>query len=493
MKNYFKFSIFLVLLLAYTTSCNKDFLETKPAGEVFTTDQLEAAGVHNPEIAGGLVTGIYSTMVQTGTGGTDLQHDDFGQKGYDIYGDMLSGDMALSISTYGWYSTITQFQATQDYTRISTYQVWRYYYRVIRACNVVIDILGGNDVVPELVENQYMMGQAKALRAHAYFYLTQYFTESYDPAAEILPIYITSLDQNGPKVTTQVIFDQIFRDLNESVSLLNGFVRTSGNKFKIDQNVAKGILAYVHAYVGNNEEAKDLTDEIILTNEYPLTTSAQAVGGFNDLNTSSWMWGFDVTLDTGLDLVSWWGQMDIYTYSYAWAGDRKVMDASLFAQIPTNDIRRTQFLNNPTSGYHLSPWKKFFHPARVIGGQRFIETDYLYMRIDEIYLLNAETAAKAGDEVMARQRLKALLALRVPSTTYVDALTGNALQNEIYKQTRIELWGEGKAYLAVKRNHATIVRGSNHLSFVGVPIPYNDDRLTFPIPQAEVQNNPFID
>jgi hypothetical protein len=46
-----------------------------------------------------------------------VQHDDFGQKGYDIYGDMLSGDMALSISTYGWYTTITQFQATQDYTR----------------------------------------------------------------------------------------------------------------------------------------------------------------------------------------------------------------------------------------------------------------------------------------------------------------------------------------------------------------------------------------
>ncbi len=490
MKNYFKFSIFLVFLLAYTTSCNKDYLETQPNGQVFTTEQLAGAGEFNPEIAGGLVTGIYSTMVQTGTGGT-TGHDDFGQKGYDIYGDMLSGDMALSISTYGWYTTITQFQATQDYTYNDTYQVWRYYYRVIRACNVVIDILGGTDVVPELVENQYMMGQAKALRAQSYFYLTQYFTESYNPTAEILPIYITSLDQNGPKVTTQVIFDQIFEDLNDAVTLLNGFERVG--KYQVDQNVAKGILAYVHAYVGNNEEAKDITDEIILTNEYPLTTSAQSVAGFNDLATPSWMWGFDITLDTGLDLVSWWGQCDIYTYSYAWAGDRKVMDNALFAQIPTNDIRRTQFLNNTSSGYHLSPWKKFFHPARVIGGQRNITTDYVYMRIDEIYLLNAETAAKSGDEVMARQRLKDLLALRVPSTTYVDALTGNALQNEIYKQTRIELWGEGKAYLLVKRNQATIVRGTNHLSFVGVPIPYNDDKLTFPIPQAEIQNNPFID
>jgi hypothetical protein len=45
----------------------------------------------------------------------------------------------------------------------------------------------------------------------------------------------------------------------------------------------------------------------------------------------------------------------------------------------------------------------------------------------------------------------------------------------------------------MKRNKATITRGPNHLSFVGVPISYDDDRLTFEIPQAEIQNNPFID
>ncbi len=44
----------------------------------------------------------------------------------------------------------------------------------------------------------------------------------------------------------------------------------------------------------------------------------------------------------------------------------------------------------------------------------------------------------------------------------------------------------------MKRNKATIVRGSNHLSNVGVPISYDDERLTFEIPEAEIQNNPFI-
>ena len=44
----------------------------------------------------------------------------------------------------------------------------------------------------------------------------------------------------------------------------------------------------------------------------------------------------------------------------------------------------------------------------------------------------------------------------------------------------------------MKRNQATVTRGSNHLSFVGQPIPYNDERMQFEIPQDEIQNNPFL-
>ena len=69
---------------------------------------------------------------------------------------------------------------------------------------------------------------------------------------------------------------------------------------------------------------------------------------------------------------------------------------------------------------------------------------------------------------------------------------GQALKNEIYLQTRMELFGEGKSYLAMKRNKASITRGSNHLSSVGEAIPYNDERLTFEIPEGELQFNPFI-
>ncbi|HEU4610273.1 MAG TPA: hypothetical protein VFS31_19270, partial [Chitinophagaceae bacterium] len=77
--------------------------------------------------------------------------------------------------------------------------------------------------------------------------------------------------------------------------------------------------------------------------------------------------------------------------------------------------------------------------------------------------------------------------------SYLDGLSGQDLLNEIYLQSRIELWGEGKSYLAMKRNKATITRGTNHLYEAGNSFQYNDPRLTFVIPQAEVLNNPNLD
>ena len=490
---------FVTLLLLSFTGCKKDFLDVQPTA-FLTEQQVTDAAKNNPDVYTGTMRGIYSLMFQIGTGGILGRADDFGQKGYDIFSDLLSSDMALSISTYGWYRGLTEYTVTTDYTQDIDYMVWRYYYRIIRASNLVIASLGGNDVIPESNDDKYIMGQAKTMRAYGYFYLSQFLMTSYDPAAEALPIYTEPINENQPKSTTQAVFDLIVKDLTEAVSLLNGFDRSAKNE--VNKYVAEGFLAYTYSVMGGNGnyvKAKDLTTDIINNGGFTLMDSTEvvymgdpSVGGFNNVNTPGWMWGVDLTLDNGLNLISWWGQMDAYTYSYQWAGDRKAIDQGLYNKIPANDVRKRQFYPDPGSGYYLVPLYKFYDSGRTFGGQRNITSDYVYMRVAEMYLLNAEAAAKSGDETTAKTSLKELLKHRVPDPSYVDGLSGQALIDEIYLQTRIELWGEGKSYLAMKRNHATIVRGSNHLSYVGIPINYNDPRLTFSIPQSEVQNNPYI-
>jgi starch-binding outer membrane protein, SusD/RagB family len=498
LKYLLSFAVAGTSLLA---GCKKDFLETQPS-QFTTPEQLADAAKQDPKLLSGSITGLYTTMFTVGVGGT-TGHDDFGQKGIDIYTDMVQSDMVLGATNYGWYAPLARYQATIDFTRNETYIPFRYYYRQIFGANTIIDVLGGTDIVPTNATDKATMGQAKAMRAYAYFYLSQLYAKEYGTGNEkILPIYTNSTQLNQPKKTTKEVWDLMVKDLTDAISLLESFTRTS--KDQVDKNVAKGLLAYVLAARGTTA---DLNQVVTLTQDimtaYPKTTPAQLVfngtnattAGFNNVATPSWMWGVDITLAQGLDLISWWGQVDQFTYSYAWAGDPKRIDRGLYDAIRADDIRKNQFASPTATGvsFRLQPVNKFWAPARTSGGQRQITTDYVYMRADEFYLLNAEAKARLGQDGPARTALSSFLSDRITDVSYLTALSGQALLNEIYLQTRIELWGEGKAYLALKRNKATVTRGSNHLFEAGNSFQYNDPKLTFVIPQAEVLNNPNLD
>ena len=479
MKKILTFSI-LSAVAFNLTACKKDFLETKPT-EVVSTAPADVR-----------LNGLYLMTYQTGTGGTS-GHTDFGQKNVDICTDMLCGDMALLATNYGQYRDIANLKATQQPSDNYNYIPWRYYYRLIYEANKSIAELSS----PKNNSEKYTLAQFRALRGYAYFYLMQIFTTKYEPDSRTnsIPLYTTADITGKPRVKQSEVYAQIISDLEFAVTNLNGFARSK--KGMIDKYVAEGLLAYTYAAMGNNQKVADLAQDIVNNSGYPLTTREQIFydtttkkgGGFNDVETKSWMWGVDLITENSFDLISWWGMIDIYTYSYAWAGDGKAVDDKLYAQIRTNDIRKKQF------DEELLPSNKFFAPDRVIGGQRKISTDYIYMRVDEFYLLAAEALAKLGQDAQAKTIYKKLLKLRYPEATaatdiaYVDALTNAQLQDDIYLNTRIELWGEGKSYFAMKRNHKTIERGSNHVEEKNTTFSYDNPRLTFAIPQNESINN----
>lgn len=476
--------IFLTLSLALLAiSCQDEFLETAPT-ETISTPPVEYK-----------LNGLYVMMINTGTGGTTA-HEDFGQKGFDIISDMLSGDLALARNGYNRYLRVANLSSTVDFTQNTpNYIGWRYYYRLIGGANDIITELGGNDATPDGA-NKAIMGQAKAIRAYAYFYLMQFYNQTYNPSADAIPVYTEANQAVQPKSKQSEVYSLIVSDLTSAISLLDGF--SPSNKGYIDEYVAKGILAYTYSAMGENAKAAEVSLDVMNNSGVPVTTNAAALGGFNTLESNpSWMWGFDLTNDNGLDLISWWGQMDMYTYSYQSVGDYKTADEGLMLKLAerTDDIRNGQFTGT-FQGFKYFPTGKFYNGAKVIQGQRNVTDDYIYMRVDEFYLLAAENLAKSGNEAQARTILKNYLgtqAKRMTNVSYIDALSGQALQDEIYLQTRIEFWGEGKSYLAMKRNKATITRGANHQFFKGVSYSYDDTKLTFKIPQAEVQNNPYID
>ena len=241
-------------------------------------------------------------------------------------------------------TTIPNLVCTVDFTREENRIIWDYLYRIVSLANSVIETAGGNAAVPANPDQAKILGQAKASRAYGYWYLAQLFQPEYDPAQPILPYYDGETIETA-KVPASQIYDLIVSDLTDAIAFLDGYIRT--DKSKIDKTVAQGLLAYVYAGMGNWADAKTMADAVIAAG-YPITTAGElafpgAGSGFNNVNTPSWIWGFDLTEDLGHQLIDWWGQMDCFTYSYAWAGDHKSIDDALYGSMEADDIRLTQF------------------------------------------------------------------------------------------------------------------------------------------------------
>lgn len=165
-------------------SCNEDFLDTSP------TETIPNAPNEYK------LNGLYVMMVMDRTGGT-TRHEDFGQKGNDIIMDLLSSDMALAKNSYNRYLRLANLSATEDFTDDFNYIPWRYYYRVIIGANDILTNIDGNSDT-----DKHIIGQTKALRAYAYFYLMQLYNKEYAPNEKAIPIYTNPAqesNQNLPK------------------------------------------------------------------------------------------------------------------------------------------------------------------------------------------------------------------------------------------------------------------------------------------------------
>lgn len=122
MKNIKYFLATIVLGLGLT-SCGDSFLTQYPEGGVLLQDQFDKL----PDNLKGSIMGIYSKMYEYGG-----EHDEFGQRAIDMYGDIQSGDMAMAKSSYGWFES---YERGYFYAYARSY-IWSYYYDMINLANL---------------------------------------------------------------------------------------------------------------------------------------------------------------------------------------------------------------------------------------------------------------------------------------------------------------------------------------------------------------------
>ncbi len=114
------------------------------------------------------------------------------------------------------------------------------------------------------------------------------------------------------------------------------------------------------------------------------------------------------------------------------------------------------------------------------------------MRIEELYLIKAEGEGYTNVTTGAQTLTNLIKTYRDPDYN-CTASSFQDLQNEIWFQRRIELWGEGFSYYDMMRLRKPLNRiGGGFTSSIVFNIEPTNTVLLYDIPQAEVQRNPQI-
>ncbi len=514
-----KILFFSLALMVGLSSCSEKWLQHELTGGSITEDELASLGNTSYE----RVRGLYSLMFQYGG-----DHQTFGQKSIDIATDILAGDVALTNAGYGYWSAEAQGTcSTQGAGR--TAQIWGDNFLIIANANNIIRML--NKAESMSLTDSLALAEAKTIRAYCYFNLAHFFSpaqkdESHsspyvdlDPNFNLkenyptCPIYTGADEEYNeenilvPRLLSGVseVYSFVINDLEDAIALfaeveLKGASRES--KLSVDGDVAKVLLSYAYLQLARYTEDVELYTksyenaiDVINGGKYTmLPYSELTTNGFNDVSNKSWMWGLDVTRENSTGLASFFGQMDIHTYSYAAAGGILGIDKNLYEEIPTTDKRRDWF--NPNISY--CPENKFFDPEKfnpylngtLDGVDRDWLNDAVYMRVEEAYLLAAEAAFRAGNTAEAQNVLGTFLEQRDP-TVAAEVKAGTAdLEKQLYYNWRVEMWGEGRALMTFKRFAMdTKKRGSNHYIKPDKEMKYNDYNVTFDVPYAEYAYN----
>ncbi|MFA7116390.1 MAG: RagB/SusD family nutrient uptake outer membrane protein [Bacteroidales bacterium] len=481
MNKYIKILMIIGVTMFSLTSCS-DYLETNPStsvadNTVFNTTQ-------------GAQSALYGCYFQfeSGTGGTN-RSDDWGYPTHQMTVDVDGEDVIAR----GWYYYDYSYWGHTRGDIFKTYALWTFYYRLINNTNSVITYI--DDATGTQQDKDYIKGQALALRGFAYFNLIRFFQQTYAIAKDMpgVPIYTTPTNdktEGNPRGTVQDTYDQILSDLTQAETLLTGYTRTNATKNHIDKQVCEGILAEVYLTMNKWDEAADYAHTA--RTGYPLTSNKDYLSGFNDLSTSSWLWGIPQTKDQQLGDSSPFSMWSNWNRSNrgAWQYNSFFLNDLFVNLFNDGDIRKDgdtgNDSTNPVKCIHVyagqwlnSSWK-FRDNQEYLGSMVIMRSEVLLL--DEI-----EALARGGNELGAKNLLWQLQDLRHATRT---VSTGEDLISDILKERRKELYGEGFAWFDLKRCELGLKREGAHQWCNGQKVfgPYSW-RFVYQLPTTEIANN----
>lgn len=534
MNNVFKTAAAAVSVVFLLEGCIKEATPT----DVATEDQVSLETT---------VRGIPAALVQAGSTGYANQGAawDFALPAIHLATESMTGDLVVTGNIgYDWFSQWgTNDALGADYAVGAL--TWDNYYTWIMMANSVISQIDASDLSSLESDEKTYLGLAYAYRAMFYFDLVRLYefkkntvTQADDVLGLGVPIVLPETTEaqakNNPRAKVDDIYDTvIFPDLDMAEELLATYAAPDkytislafvygmkaraylerGTAFNDAGNTAESVSAYKSA-------AEYARKAITASGCTPLTQDQweDPINGFNNAGSNNaWIWGLALPSESVTNLFCFTAHMSCENDWAPYHAGRGI-SRNLYNSINLKDFRRHSWLDPDRGSYDykscrddadeyfaesLADYANIkFRPAQGayeaynVGGA----ADHCCMRVEEMYFIEAEATAQAGDLAGGISLLNDFMtSYRMMDGASYDcsarSTTLSSFINELMLQKRIEFWGEGIVMFDMKRLDMSSKRG-----YVGTNAPASyrlnvDGRApywNFVITRGETQNNPVI-
>lgn len=513
-----------------TTSCSD--LDTNPSGSTMSDGQLNEVLAQDQSKLKSEVSGMYANMIEYGAitqwhGTGQPRHYDFGYASTMMMMDASGQDEPSQVSGYNWYNKPLRF-VDRTANSETTYFIWNQCYKNIKAANDVlksVDLENLSDVAKSYV------GQAYAMRAFEFFTLIQLYQFSYKGHEDAAGVPIVTektaeAEANNPRAAVKDVYKQIMDDLNTAIDYLTD---SRSAKSEINRQVAYGLRARVNLVMQNWSDAA--ADAQKAAEGYtPLSKDAAAAPGFNDVSASNWIWGNIV--DESNDIVQS-GILNFPSMMCSFTGNGysptyacRMINSKLWKEIPSTDVRKGWWIDenlnspivNPKYVVHqeyededgnvvkylavynqtgdevadiTEPYTNVkFGAYKNQYGNELNACDIPLMRVEEMILIQAEATAMGGNVEEGKRILENFVrTYRDPSYT-CNATTAEGVQDAVWFQRRVELWGEGFSFTDLLRLKKPLDRtGANYEVSVRFKLPAESPIFLYLIPEDEENHN----
>lgn len=242
--------LLFVLTALLWAGCSKDFLDRKPLSDLTYDTYFETAD--HAVWATNAIYQQFRTWECIGfswIGNTDIISDD--------------ADKGSTPTDALYILDIDEF--TFDATNLTFGWLWQGFYHAIFRANLAIENIPGIDMDTKLRDR--LVGEAKFLRAYAYFNLVRWFGD--------LPLVTRPLSQDEFYTQTRrpaaEIYNQIIQDLEDAILVLpEKSEYASEDLGRATKGAARGMLAKVYLTLGDWANCEQYCRDVIESGEYEL-------------------------------------------------------------------------------------------------------------------------------------------------------------------------------------------------------------------------------